>query len=161
MPKPTTIPFLCVSCPIAALVCLLNVPTGTEAASKHKLRQYGEADLPLLACIALAEGAAEGEHGLDLILATMHNRGYRWNQWSYSAQARLDLHQFCSRQPTHLRQDTINWLNSLYHHMEPPISPATHYVASWLYCSPKRPAWVGRMRVIQVYRNHVFMVEPS
>ena len=143
------------------LCFLLLVPTGLEAASKHKLRPYGEAELPLLACVALGEAAGEGEQGISLVLDTMANRHWRWNRYAYSAQFRPHLADFCAAQPATLRRYADHQVAALYQGRAVPQTAATHYVTSWLYHSPTRPAWVGRMKVIQVYRNHVFMVEPS
>lgn len=113
----------------------------------------------------LAEGASEGEEGMYHIASVINNRSKRSGKTTddevnkpmqFSGRWRKDLDSFVAKQPKETH-DAMR--RAMKRAAEKPASDATHYVTTKLHNSSKRPSWVGKMDVVGVVGNHVFMKE--
>lgn len=118
----------------------------------------------------LSEAAGEGWEGMWRVAKVLHSRSLlpRWKGMTldqvalqpkqFSGMARPDLQAFLDKQPQSVVDEATRAVAQAPTQMGGKPY-ADHYVTEELFKSPKRPDWVGKMKVVERYGNHVFMSE--
>lgn len=112
--------------------------------------------------VLVGEAAGEGAEGMRRVARVIHTRAKERRlsvddvvrqPKQFSAYDRKDLDAFILKQPRQV-------VDAAYEAMQLAEQDgpwATNYVTRQLYDSPGRPSWIGKMKVIDRYGNHVFM----
>ena len=117
----------------------------------------------------IGEAAGEGPGGMERVAKVIHTRSRQRNlsvddvvrqPKQFSAMDRPDLDAFILKQSKQVVQQAYEAMQRAGDEVGSGKSWATNYVTKQLYESPTRPAWVGKMKVVDRYGNHVFMNEP-
>ena len=118
----------------------------------------------------LLEAAGEGWEGMWRVAKVLHSRSLspRWKGMTmdqvaaqpkqFSGMARTDKQAFLDAQP----QSVIDQATKAVAQAPTQMSGkawADHYVTNDLFKNPKRPDWVGKMKVVEQYGNHTFLKE--
>jgi spore germination cell wall hydrolase CwlJ-like protein len=119
----------------------------------------------------IAEAANQGPEGMKRVAKVIYSRSMvpRWKGMKtdaivsqpkqFSGMSRPNLTQFLASQPDHIYGQASKAMNEA--EKELAGKPwADHYLTAKLYDDPKkRPDWAGKMKVMERYKDHVFLKE--